>query len=179
MVHVLAPHRFPQSRRLVIEPRNTFVQGLGLWSQVKRRARQLVLFDRLSAWRHHWLLGGSITVASIAGLSASFTGPALVLMVFLHAGDGDRLLVDNGLRTHGAAAPLMVLTCGMFSYAAEVEVVRSLSGTCLTIACIPSFGLGAVPFAFAFDFSGATLPVLVLQTFAFCILLDFLHSADL
>jgi len=86
VVHVLAPHRFPQSRRLIIEPRNTFVQGLGLWSQVKRRACQLVLLDRLSAWRHHWLLSGSITVASIAGLSASFTGPALVLMVFLLAG---------------------------------------------------------------------------------------------
>ncbi len=86
MVHVLAPHRFPQSRRLIIEPSNTFVQGLGLWSQVNRRACQLGLLDRLNAWRHHWLLGGSITVTSVAGLSASFTGPALVLMVFLLGG---------------------------------------------------------------------------------------------
>ena len=131
MVHVLPPHRLPQPRRLIIESRNTFVQGLGLWSQVNRRACQLNLLDTLSACRHRWMLGGSITVTSIAGLSASFTGPALVLMVFLLGGASDRVLVLNGLRTHNAAAPLMVLTCGMIPYATEVEFVRSLSGTYL------------------------------------------------
>ncbi len=90
------------------------------------------------------------------------------------------MLVLNGLRTHSAAAPLTVLTCGMIPYTAEVEVVRSFSGIYLTIA---SSGLGAVPFAFAFDFSEAitALPgqVGACRLMQFCILLGFLHSADL
>lgn len=94
VMHMLAPHGLPKSRRFIIKFGDAFVQGLRLQNRDASRPRTSKYRCFIRETMTQCMC---VTAVSSTGLSASLTGPALVMIVLLQ-GAGHRLpFALNGL----------------------------------------------------------------------------------